>query len=51
MDMYPIFKTSIMCCDKRSRFSYSTNLYPIYLIINSFKSVYDLFYLQIEYVK
>lgn len=49
---YPLLKTALSCCKSDKEFFYKTDLYPIYLIIYRYISVFEeLSFLKIEYVK
>ena len=49
LEEHPLFKTALATCHKVSCFYYQTSLYPIFIIIKEYISVYKLVFLKIEY--
>lgn len=48
---HPVLKTALSCCKSDEEFYYITDLYPIYLILQNYITVFDdLDFLKIEYL-
>lgn len=44
-----VFRTAIACSTKVSQFTYRTDLYPIYIIIKTYMSIYNLYMYNITF--
>lgn len=47
-----LFRTALMCCkETEDNYCYTTNLYPIYLIVSKFIDTYNLDFMDVVFKK
>ena len=51
LDANPLFKTALSCCREISKYHYSTDLYPVFMILEDYIAVYGLEFLNLVFDK